>query len=164
MPSAKKPDQVLVTCPHCGHQQPESSAAFSTICKKCGEHFRVQEVLNPVRLAPGRQLQLRRVTCFDCGAGLEVPVSAESSMCKWCSRYLDLHDYQITTPMAKNFRTKGGFIIEPKGNVFNSETIAADVVIRGKFHGRLTAENSLTIYSSAEIKGSLTAAHLIIPA
>jgi cytoskeletal protein CcmA (bactofilin family)/ribosomal protein S27E len=164
MTSTKKPDRVVVACPHCGHQQSESGAAFSTLCKKCGEHLRVQEVLNPVRSAPEPLLPLRQITCFECGAELKVPASAESSMCKWCSRYLDLHDYRITTPMAKNFRTKGQFIIEPKGNVFNSETVATDVVIRGKFHGKLTAEQSLTVYSSAEIKGSLTTAHLIIPA
>lgn len=163
MPSAKKPAKVLMTCPHCGHRQPESSEAFSTVCKKCGKHVRVQEALNPVRPAPGRQLQIRRIVCFECGAELEVPASAESSMCKWCSHYLDLHDYRISTPIAKNFKTKGKFIIEPKGTVFNSETIATDVAIRGKFHGKLTVEHSLTIYTGAEIKGSFTAAHLIIP-
>ena len=159
-----KQDRVLLACPHCGHQQPESNAAFSTICKQCGQHFRVQEVLNPVRKAPERAPKQRRITCFECGAELDVPASAESSMCKWCSRYLDLHDYRITTAMAKNFKTKGRFVIEPKGYVFNTDTIAGDVVIKGKFHGKLTAEQSLTIYSSAEIKGSLHAAHLIIPA
>ena len=164
MPPAKKPAKVLVACPHCGHQQPESREAFSTVCKRCGEHVRVQEVLNPAPPAPGRQFRLRRITCFDCGAELEVPASAESSMCKWCSRYVDLHDYRIITPVAKNYRTRGRFIIEPKGTVFNSETIATDVVVRGKFHGKLTAEHSLTIHSGSEIKGSFTAALLIIPA
>jgi cytoskeletal protein CcmA (bactofilin family)/DNA-directed RNA polymerase subunit RPC12/RpoP len=163
MPATKQ-DKVLVACPHCGHQQPEPRAAFSTNCKKCGRHFHVQEVLNPVRKAPARALDLRRVTCFECGAELDVPVSAESTMCKKCSRYVDLHDYSISTAHAKNFKTKGRFIVEPKGYVFNTETIGGEVVIKGKFHGKLTAEQSLTIYSSAEIKGSLTAAHLIIPA
>ena len=160
---AKIPDKVLVACPHCGHQQPESSAAFSTVCKQCRQHFRVQEVLNPARRTAEFTPRLKRVTCFECAAELEVPDSAESSMCKWCSRYLDLHDYRITTAMAKNFKTKGKIIIEPKGWVFNTETIASEVVIKGKFHGRLTAERSLTIYSSAEIKGNLKMAHLIIP-
>lgn len=160
----KKQDQVLLACPHCGHQQPEARSAFSTVCKECGRHFRVQEVLNPAPKAAVRAPRQRRVTCFECGAELEVPASAESSMCKWCSRYLDLHDYRITTALAKNFKTKGRFVIEPKGYVFNTETIAGEVVIKGKFHGKLTAEQSLTIYSSAEIKGSLNVAHLIIPA
>lgn len=159
-----KQDQVLVACPHCGHQQPESRSAFSTVCKHCRQHYRVQEVLNPARKAPDRGPQLRRVTCFECGAELDVPATAESSMCKWCSRYLDLHDYRITTAMAKNFKTKGSIIIEPKGWVFNTDTIASDIIIKGRFHGKLTAERSLTIYSGADIKGSLTVAHLIIPA
>jgi cytoskeletal protein CcmA (bactofilin family) len=76
---------------------------------------------------------------------------------------VDLHDYHITTAVAKNFRTKGLFVVEPKGYVFNTESIVGDAVIRGKFHGKLTVERSLTVYSTADIKGSLTAAHLIIP-
>jgi cytoskeletal protein CcmA (bactofilin family) len=37
-------------------------------------------------------------------------------------------------------------------------------VIKGRFLGKLRAENSLTIHSGAEIKGSFTAGRLIIPA
>jgi cytoskeletal protein CcmA (bactofilin family)/ribosomal protein S27E len=157
-------DKVPVACPQCGHQQPESRSAFSTICRKCGQHFRVQEVLKPSAKTPERIPAQRRVSCFECGAELDVPASAESTMCKRCSRYLDLHSYRITTAMAKNFKTKGALVIEPKGRVFNSETIAGDVSIKGQFHGKLTAERSLTIYSGADIKGSLTIARLIIPA
>jgi cytoskeletal protein CcmA (bactofilin family)/DNA-directed RNA polymerase subunit RPC12/RpoP len=163
MPATKQ-DKVLVACPHCGHQQPEPRAAFSTNCKKCGQHFHVQEALKPARKSLGRALDLQRIVCFECGAELDVPTSAESTMCKRCSRYLDLHDYHITNAVAKNFKTKGRFTVEPKGYVFNTETVAGEVIIRGKFHGKLAAERSLTIYSTAEIKGSLAAAHLIIPA
>ena len=162
--AATKQDKILVTCPHCGHQQMESPSAFSTICRKCSRHFRVQDILNPVHKAPERPLERRRIICFECGAELDVPASAESTMCKKCSRYVDLHDYQITSSVAKNFKTKGRFIVEPKGYAFNTETIAGEVVIRGKFHGKLTAQRSLTIYSSAEIKGSFTTENLIIPA
>src|SRR5271163_2406241 len=163
MPATKQ-DKVLVACPHCGHQQPEPRAAFSTNCKKCGQHFHVQEALNPARKTPERALDLRRINCFECGAELDIPASAESTMCKRCSRYVDLQNYRITNAVAKNFKTKGAFIIEPKGCVFNTETIAGDISIRGQFHGKLTAERSLTIYSGADIKGSLTTARLIIPA
>jgi cytoskeletal protein CcmA (bactofilin family)/DNA-directed RNA polymerase subunit RPC12/RpoP len=163
MPATKQ-DKVLVACPHCGHQQLEPQVAYSTNCKKCGRHFRVQEALKPAAKTPGRALDLRRITCFECGTELDVPASAESSMCKQCSRYLDLHDYQITNATSKNFKTKGRFTVELKGYVFNTETTADEIVIKGKFHGKLAAERILTIYSTAEIKGSLTAAHLIIPA
>lgn len=161
---AKKQDKVLLTCPHCGHQQAESREAFSTICKKCRQHLRVQEILNPPKKAAERAPRRKRITCFECGAELEIPASAESTMCKRCSQYVDLHDYRITSAAAKNFKTKGTLAVELKGYVFNSESIVGDAVIKGKFHGKLVAHGSLTIYSTADIKGSLAAACLIIPA
>lgn len=160
----KKQDQVLVACPHCGHQQREWRGAFSTNCKKCHQHYRVQEALNPVRKAPDRAPPQRRVACFDCGTALDVPASAESTMCKRCGRYVDLHDYSITTAVAKNFRTRGKLVVEPKGYLFNTETVAEHIAIKGRFHGKLTAEQTLTVFSGSEIKGSLTVAHLIVPA
>ena len=161
---AKKQDKVLLTCPHCGHQQAEPRAAFSTICKKCGQHLRVQEILNPPPKAPARGPKQKRIICFECGTELVIPASAESTMCKRCSQYVDLHDYHITSAQAKNFKTKGAFFVELKGYVFNTESIVGDAVIKGKFHGKLTVLGSLTIYSTADIKGSLTAGHLVIPA
>jgi len=163
MPALKQ-DQVLVACPHCGHQQPEWRSAFSTNCRKCGRHYRVQEALNPAPRAPDRAPPQRRIICFECGTELDVPASAESTMCKRCSRYVDLHNYDINTAVSKNFKTKGRFVVEPKGYVFNTETTAWDVIVRGRFHGKLTVEQSLTIYTGAEIKGPVSAAHLIIPA
>ena len=157
-------DKVLVACPRCGHPQLESRTAFSTLCRECGQHFHVQEVLHPPRELPKTAPERKRITCFECGAELEVAATAESTMCKRCSRYVDLKDYHITSAISKNFKTKGAFVIEPKGYVFNSETLASDAVIKGRFLGKLVAERSLTIYSTAEIKGSFTAGRLIIPA
>jgi cytoskeletal protein CcmA (bactofilin family) len=161
--TAKQPDKMPVACPHCGHQQPESRLAFSTICRQCGGHFRVQTALNPPPKSPDRAPAMRQVGCFDCGTELDVPLSAGSTMCKRCGRYMDLQDYRIATAVSRNFKTRGAFIVEPKGYVFNTETIAGEVVIKGRFHGRLVADRSLTVYSTAEIKGSLKIAQLIIP-
>ena len=163
MPASTQ-DKVRLTCPHCGHQQLEPRTAYSTVCKECGQHLRVQEVLKPARKAAAAAPERRRVNCFDCGAELEVPVSAESTMCKRCSRYVDLKDYQITSAVSKNFKTRGAFVVEPKGYVFNTEAIVGDATIKGRFLGKLMAERSLTLYSSAEIKGTFTTGRLIIPA
>ena len=162
MPASQQ-DKVLVTCPHCGHQQPEPPSAFSTVCKKCRGHFHVQEALKPARKAVESPRDSRRVTCFDCGTELEVPPSAESTMCKRCGRYMDLKDYKITSAVSKNFKTKGTFTVEPKGYVFNTEVFVGDAIIKGRFLGKLVAEHSLTIYSTAEIKGSFKTARLIVP-
>jgi cytoskeletal protein CcmA (bactofilin family) len=158
-----KPDKALLTCPHCGHQQSEARAAFSAVCKECGQYLRVQELLkpSPKALAPAREQ--KRIACFECAAEFDVPASAQSTMCKKCSCYIDLHDYSINNAVSKNFKTKGSFVVQATGYVFNSETVASEAAIKGRFIGKLVVERSLTLYSSAQIKGSLSAACLIVP-
>jgi cytoskeletal protein CcmA (bactofilin family) len=160
---ASTPDNILVACPHCGHQQAEPRTGFSSVCKKCRRHFHVQQVLNPAPRTVERTPERRQVGCFDCGAELEVAVSAESTMCKRCGRYVDLKDYHIANAVSKNFKTKGAFVVEPRGYVFNTEAIVGDAVIKGRFLGKLIAEGSLTIYSTAEFKGSFKTNRLLIP-
>ena len=89
---AKKPAKVLLSCPHCGNQQAEPPSAISSVCKKCGKHFHVQDVLHPAPKEIVRGPDQRRITCFECRAELDIPASAESTMCKRCSHYIDLKD------------------------------------------------------------------------
>ena len=142
-------------------------AAFSRrICKKCRRNFRVQEVLNHVAKAPEAPVERRAITCFECGRELEVPVSAQSSMCKWCSSHIDLQDiYRITAAVSRNFQNKGiirfgsdGLCVQhPK---HSSETRSS----RDGSWGNWWRKRSLAIHSTAEIKGTFTAGRLIIPA
>src|SRR4051794_2151256 len=160
---AKPQDKALVVCPRCGHEQSEPRAGISSSCRQCGEYLRVQELLNPVAKAEAKAPEQRRVTCFDCGTEQDVPAAAQSGMCKRCSSYIDLKDYTITSAVSKNFKTKGRFVIESKGYVFNTTVIARDIVLKGQVIGKLTAEQSLTIYGTAEIKGTFQTPLLIIP-
>ncbi len=162
--SASQQERARVVCPHCGHVQWEPRLAFSTLCKKCRGHFHVQEVLNPPRQVVETRPALRRVTCFDCNAELEVAASAESTMCKRCGRYVDLKSYRITNAVSKNFKTKGAFVVEPKGYVFNTEAVVGEAVIKGRLLGKLLVEGALEIHSTAEIRGSFQAGRLVIPA
>jgi len=165
---AKPPEKILLTCPHCGHQQREPRAVISTVCKGCSRHFRADDAPKAAAKAKAKERErpkeLRPITCFDCGTQLEVAVSAQSTMCKRCSAHIDLRDYHIANAVSKNFKTKGEFVIEQKGYVFNTEATVGDAVIKGKFLGKLFAERSLTIFSTADIKGSFRAGKLIIPA
>jgi cytoskeletal protein CcmA (bactofilin family)/DNA-directed RNA polymerase subunit RPC12/RpoP len=160
----KKQAKVQVTCPHCGHRQGEPPTGFSTICKRCGGHFHVQQALKPAPRTVERTLERRQITCFDCGANLDVAVNAESTMCKRCSSHIDLRDYRITNAVSKNFKTKGTFVVEAKAYVFNTEATVGDAVIKGRFLGKLFAERSLTLYSTAEFKGTFNTGRLVIPA
>ena len=161
---ARKQDQAQIVCPHCGHEQWEPRLGISSNCRGCGRYLLVQDLLHPTAKAPAKPPEQKRVTCFDCGLDLEVPAAAQSAMCKRCSSYIDLQDYAINNAVSKNFKTKGRFVVEGKGYVFNTEVLARDIVIRGRVIGKLTAEHSLTVYSTAEINGSLRAALLVIPA
>ena len=118
---AKPPEKILLTCPHCGHQQREPRAVISTVCKGCSKHFRANEVPKATAKAKAKERErpkeLRPLTCFDCGTKLEVAVSAQSTMCKRCSAHIDLRDYHIANAVSKNFKTKGEFVIEQKGYV-----------------------------------------------
>lgn len=142
----------------------ESRAAFSAVCRGCGEYLRVQELLKPAAKVAAHVPEQKRISCFDCAAEFDVPASAQSTMCKKCSSYIDLHDYAISSAVSKNFKTKGVFVIQAAGYVFNSETIAREAVIKGRFVGKLVVEGSLTLYSTANIKGDFTASQLIVPA
>lgn len=95
---------------------------------------------------------------------MEVPASAQSTMCKRCSSHIDLRDYQITSTVSKNFRTKGRFVVEESGYVLNTDAIATNVVLKGKLIGKIQAEQTLEIHSTAEIKGTFAAEHLLVPA
>jgi len=163
MPS-RKDDKIPLACPQCGHVQQEPRTAYSTVCKKCHAHYRPQEVLQTATTIRQPIIERRRVQCFQCGTELDVPITAESTMCKRCSGHLDLRDYHISQAISKNFRTKGRLIIEEKGYIFNTDSIVSEAVIKGRFLGKLVAERTLEVHSTAEIKGNVTTALLIVPA
>ncbi len=158
-----KADKVTVVCPKCGHSQQEPAVAYSSVCKECRQHFRLDDVLRPAPKAPTLQVGRKQVACFKCATELDVPVSAMSTMCKRCGSHVDLRDYHIANAVSKNFKTKGRFVIEEGGFLFNTDSVATDAVIKGRLLGQLTAERTLEIYSSAEIKGRFKAAHLVLP-
>jgi cytoskeletal protein CcmA (bactofilin family) len=163
MPALQQ-NKAPVLCPKCGHTQHEPRAVYSTVCKRCGQHFRVEESLKP---APGKasapQVELERVLCFQCGTALDVSVNAQSTMCKRCSCHIDLRDYHIVNTVSRNFKTKGRMIIEERGFLLNTDSIVGHAVIRGKLRGRIRAEQSLIIHPTAEIKGSFITHQLIVP-
>jgi len=173
-----KASKVLVTCPHCGHGQQEPSTAYSSVCKKCRQYFRLEDVLGakspsrpskPARPAVPKRAEpapgdVRQITCFQCDTVLEVARSAQSTMCKRCSAHVDLQDHTITGSVSKNFRTKGRIVVEEGGFLFNTETTASEVILKGRFLGKLVVEQTLEVHRTAEIKGTFKAGCLVIPA
>jgi cytoskeletal protein CcmA (bactofilin family)/DNA-directed RNA polymerase subunit RPC12/RpoP len=159
-----KQEKINVACPHCGHVQLEPRDGYSTVCKKCHQHFRLEEVLHPQAGPAERAPDKRQVKCFECGTLLDVATQAESTMCKRCSTHIDLRNYHINQAVSKNFRTYGSFEVGEKGYVFNTEAEVGDAIIRGKFLGKLHAHRTLILYAPEQFKGTFKAARLIVPA
>jgi cytoskeletal protein CcmA (bactofilin family)/predicted RNA-binding Zn-ribbon protein involved in translation (DUF1610 family) len=162
--SSGKKDAVLVACPKCGHSQLEPRTAYSTRCKKCHEHFRLEAALKPSEPPDKPAIEQRRIRCFQCGTELEAPKAASSTMCKRCSSHVDLSDYQVNQTVSKNFRTHGRLVVTEKGYVLNTEAHVGEAVVKGRLIGKLITEGVLELYSSASIKGSFSAGCLVIPA
>lgn len=158
-----KPDKIKVACPHCGHVQLEPRDGYSSVCKKCQRHFRMEEVLRPRAGQEEKHHATRRVTCFQCGTLLEVAAEAESTMCKRCSSHIDLRNYEINQAVSKNFRTHGSFVVGEKGYVFNTEAEVGDAVIRGRFLGKIHAHRTLALYAPEQFKGTFKAELLVVP-
>ena len=158
-----KPDRISVACPRCGHLQLEPRTGYSTICKECRQHFRLEEVRRLPAQPARPPLEQKQVLCFHCGTELAVPVTASSTLCKRCGSHVDLADYRITQCVSKNFRTHGRLVIEEKGYVLNSDALVGEAVVKGRFIGKLVAEGILEINSSANLEGSFTAGRLVIP-
>jgi len=144
--------------------QPEPRSAYSTLCKQCGQHFRIQETLHPSAKPQKLAIEQKQVTCFQCRTELQVAAAAESTMCKKCSSHVDLRDYQINQTFSKNFRTHGRLVIEEKGYLLNTDSHVGDAVVKGRFIGKLVAERTLEIHSTANIKGTFSTGRLIVPA
>src|SRR4051812_25686525 len=164
--AAAKQKTISATCPKCGHVQAEPRSAYSTICKECHSHFRLEEEKDqgPKGPKPKQEIERKQVTCFQCGTELEVPAAAESTMCKKCSSHVDLRDYSITQTVSKNFRTHGKLVLEEKGYILNTDSHVGDAVIKGRFIGKIIAVRTLELYSTANIKGTFFAGRLILPA
>ncbi len=162
MPASSK-DTIRVACPRCGYTQPEPRLAYSTICKNCQQHFRIQEALHPAPKTSKVVIEQRKVRCFQCGTELEAPKAAASTMCKRCSSHIDLTDYRITTTVSKNFRTHGWLVVEEKGYLLNTDSLAAEAVVKGKIIGKLATTGALELHSTANIKGRFSAGRLVIP-
>lgn len=164
MPPPAKKNSIQVTCPRCGYSQPEPRQGYSTICKNCRQHFRIEEALKPAAKPAKILVEQRHVHCFQCGTELEAPKAAASTMCKRCSGYVDLSDYRINSTISKNFRTHGWLVVEEKGYLLNTDSLAAEAVIKGRVIGKVTARGTLELHSTAKINGTFSAGRLILPA
>ena len=114
---------------------------------------------------PKPQFEQKQVRCFQCGAGIGGAGGRRLHHVQAVRQPRGLEPtITLAQTVSKNFRTHGRLVIEEKGYVLNADALVGDAVIKGRFIGKLVAEGTLELHSSANIKGSFTAARLVIPA
>src|SRR6266699_956854 len=161
---AKKQAKVLVTCPRCGHQQPEPRAAISTACKQCGQYIRVQEVLKPAARAQERPREIRKITCFECGTELEVAVSDAIIKGELLGKLTAERSLTIYSAADIKGSFKAGRLVIPAENHFRwkEEIKAGSADIAGELAANLHADGSVVLRATGRLFGDVEARNLVI--
>ena len=76
---------------------------------------------------------------------------------------MDLRDYEFTSTVSKNFKSKGRLVLHEGACLLNTDSIFGHAIIKGKVIGRIAADH-LELHRTAEIKGGFKAGTLVIPA
>ncbi len=107
---------------------------------------------------------IRRVRCTYCDAPVEVALRAMSVFCPHCKKRLVLEDFKIDQYYAvREFFTCGDVVVEKKGHVV-APIRAANLIVKGKVQGSVTARGQVEIKKTGSFKGELQAPSLVVEA
>ena len=99
----------------------------------------------------------KQVICTYCGGSNEVSAKALSIFCSHCRKSLDLEDHKIASYYAvREFFTCGDVVVEKNGHVV-APIRAANVTVKGRVQGRVTAQQRVHITKTGTFKGDIEA-------
>ncbi len=106
----------------------------------------------------------RPVTCYHCAKPSTVSGFAESASCPHCARNLRLLPIEITQGhWGSSIMTTESVHVHPQAKAIANLVIAShDILIEGCVHAMCVCGGTATITATAEIKGGIRAAKLII--
>jgi cytoskeletal protein CcmA (bactofilin family)/predicted RNA-binding Zn-ribbon protein involved in translation (DUF1610 family) len=170
----RQTEKISADCPHCGFSQLESTHAKSTFCRKCGEHFNIEKLLNKEvesvkgptffgklsKLISGEKT--RQARCFSCGHKQEVSSAAQSSLCPSCGSYIDLRDLRISGPYGRSIQTQGEVHLTSKGDISNARVGCGSALIEGTLRGTLVCTGVARVKLKGKVLGTLEAHELVI--
>ena len=170
----KQTEKISADCPHCGFSQLESAYAKSTFCRKCGEHYSIEKLLNKeVESVKGPSLfdklsklisgeKIRQAKCFSCGHQQQVSSAAQSSLCPSCGSYIDLRDLRIAGPFGRSVQTQGDVHITAKGDASGAKIACASAIVEGKLRGALICTGQARVKLKGKVLGAVEAHELVI--
>ncbi len=100
--------------------------------------------------------------CTHCGGVSEASVRAMSIACPHCHKRVILENYKIRSYHAViEFSTCGDIVVERKGIVVAPIKVA-NLTVKGKVQGPVTARGHVTISKTGQLKGDVEAPALFI--
>ncbi|VVM08046.1 hypothetical protein MAMC_01948 [Methylacidimicrobium cyclopophantes] len=150
-------DRKKVRCPRCGHEQWESVAALSTICRNCQEYLSLAPKRGTEPFRKGRPVRDRFVRCPYCGAGQWVYSSALSSGCIACGKNLNLVSYQVRGKAWARLKTLGDVEFHPGCEYHGPRIEARQVRISGRIDAEVRGSQTVQFRKQGEVKGGVVA-------
>ena len=148
--------KILVDCPHCGHQQKESPAAISTVCRGCKQYFSLE-----YKPGTGRRLRKQRpsrlVRCSSCNSEQKVFEDALSAVCGSCGAHLTIGNYALEGVVRQRLSTSGNIVFGPSVRYSGPEVRGQNITIGGRIKARLRAVEEIVFARKSEVKGSVIA-------
>jgi hypothetical protein len=155
------PAKHSISCPFCKKEQQEYVAATTSVCRHCGEYFK----LNAPEKKRARQrtrVERRSMPCYGCQAELHIPVDAISWQCQFCSTHLDVSDRVIDRESANRIQTYGNLTITETGHFTGSKAQVGSALVSGRASGRIVAHEILTIRGKTLFRAGASGGKLLV--
>lgn len=153
---SRKPTVHEVECPHCHAHQTESIAAISTVCRSCGQYFKLQAKTADSR-GPRAPKDMREVVCVKCGAMNLVPSAALSTQCTRCSHYLELGNKVVKGVQTGKIHAYDDVLFAEGCSFKGMEATGRHLEVRGKVFSKLRATVEIAAMPGSSISGELHA-------
>lgn len=159
--SSSTPAKHTVTCPACKREMQEYVAATTSVCRYCGEYFKLDA---PGKKRPRQRTRVERrlMPCYNCRAELHIPVDAISWQCQFCSAHLDVSDRIIGRESANRIQTYGKLVITETGHFTGSKAQVGSALVSGRASGRIVCHETLTVRGKTLFRAGASGGKLVI--
>lgn len=159
--SPTTPAKHSITCPSCAGTQQEYVAATTSLCRHCGEYFKLNAP--PKKRARQRTRVERRIMpCYECRVDLNIPVDAISWQCHFCSTHLDISDRIIDRESANRIQTYGKLVITETGHFTGSKAQVGSALVSGRASGKIICHDTLTVQGKTLFRAGASGGKLIL--
>lgn len=117
------------------------------------------------RFSPSQKEQKgekRTVYCFSCGKEHRIIASANSTICPFCSSYVNLKDYVIEGAWSRPIQTQGSVHILKKAKVSGISIHCFHLRIEGEFQGSAEVFGEMHLLGKGDILGEVSCEKLFV--